>query len=88
MSIGENLGRFGIFKNRANCCSRVLDDKQLVRLREAIKGSVFDTADGLGFQRCKTLVEVASSISPQLFDCFCIGFSHRPNDYAGESSSK
>jgi hypothetical protein len=59
-----------ISKLGGNDRSRLLDQDQLIRLRKAVDGSIFDTADGLGFESIKTLVEVASGISPKFFRHF------------------
>jgi len=59
-----------VSKNRTNHPARLLNQQQLVLLINVINGSVFDTPDGLGFERIKTMVEIVAGISPKFFSYF------------------
>jgi hypothetical protein len=71
-------------ENCRNGTSRLLNQEQLMLLGNTIKGSIFDTPDGLGFKHIKTIVEVASSISPKFFCHFTHSLSERAHHHSGE----
>jgi hypothetical protein len=73
----------GSCEEGANNISRVLSDEQLILLRDAIKGGIFDTEDGSGLKSIELLVKAATGVSPQIFNCLVEGFRHRPNNGSG-----
>jgi hypothetical protein len=78
----------GGLENGHDRLSRLLNQEQLVLLRNAVDGSVFDTPDGLGFKYIKTFVEVASGISPKFFSHFIEGFRERADHHSRISGNQ
>ncbi len=74
-------------KRGSNNRSRLLNQQQLIILRNAIQGSIFDTPDDRGFQSIKTLVEVATGISPKFFSNFIDGLSQGTKICSGKSGN-